>query len=266
MTILFHLPLPAPTVPEGATPCGGCSGTGLTGVRFSMPIDADDETRAVLLDEICPACRGCGASTHQHCPREAHAWSFDHEDEFDDSDEDEDEGQGDEDEGDGALACPSCGGRGWWLMTGWSGEPPDTTHYLRTPCGCSEERMVQVPADTEASTITTTVAAQVADWAAGTEPDTSTAGHQERHPLAGSTVILHGTGTEFEVEDWWDHLAGESWQDSFNPVAIAYQARAATSGLPEDNEVIYGKVNHQGLLIHESEINWQRGATDPSET
>ncbi|GAB1823542.1 hypothetical protein [Herbidospora sp. RD11066] len=85
------------------------------------------------------------------------------------------------------------------------------------------------------------------------------AGHAEPHPLAGSTIYLK-SGSKFVVEDWWDRLA-EPWQASGAPVAVAYKVRAEAAGLPLDNEVIYGKIGN-GLLIHETEIDWKRGVVD----
>lgn len=59
------------------------------------------------------------------------------------------------------------------------------------------------------------------------------------------------------IEDWYDRLAGESFADSFAkrvPVAIQYVKRAASLGLPRDDEVLYGKIGSLGYLVHVSEL------------
>jgi len=62
-------------------------------------------------------------------------------------------------------------------------------------------------------------------------------------------------GAEFSVEDWWDRLTGGSWLDTVgNPACLIYAIRAATCGLPKDDEVVYGKYMSMGILIHVSEI------------
>ena len=88
--------------------------------------------------------------------------------------------------------------------------------------------------------------------------------HKKSSELAGKTVNLkkdrghpqgHLTG-KFEIEDWWDKISGESWMFSMgNPGCIMYAIRSGVVGLPNDDEVLYGK-NENGLgdLIHVSEI------------
>lgn len=92
--------------------------------------------------------------------------------------------------------------------------------------------------------------------------------HNEPHPLAGKTVRLRddfkggvgdpAPGSEFRVEDYWDspRVGGQSWGASTgNPACIKYAVRAGIFGLPEDDEVLYGKDQHGlGHLIHVSEI------------
>lgn len=75
---------------------------------------------------------------------------------------------------------------------------------------------------------------------------------QGGHPqVAGSSEGPVG----FEVEDWWDKMTGGSWMDAEgNPAAIVYALRAGTNGLPFDDEVVYGKINNLGHLVHTSEI------------
>lgn len=97
--------------------------------------------------------------------------------------------------------------------------------------------------------------------------------HTESHPLAGKTVRLNEMtvpgrpnhdpepGLEYWIEDWWDHLTGESWQDSDgNPACMMYALRGTgfQSGtmrsLPWDDEVVYGKIGAFGHLVHVSEL------------
>lgn len=91
--------------------------------------------------------------------------------------------------------------------------------------------------------------------------------HSTPHPLAGQTVTvtaaLHSDEPgdhEFRVEDWNDRLFGVSWMDmQGHPASLVYAMRSAMAGLPLDNEVVYGKVQGFGHLVHVSEIR-QGGA------
>ena len=83
--------------------------------------------------------------------------------------------------------------------------------------------------------------------------------HDQPHPRAGLTVrIASGEfkGQDYRIEDWWDRVSGRSWRHSgFHPAGIAYTIRAIeVDQLPEDDEVLYGKVGRYGALIHVSEI------------
>lgn len=79
--------------------------------------------------------------------------------------------------------------------------------------------------------------------------------HTEKSPLAGQSIPLPDTGTSFVVEDWWDRVTGKSWMFSDgNPAAMIYGIRSGMEGLPTDDEVLYGKVDGQGILLHVSEI------------
>lgn len=90
---------------------------------------------------------------------------------------------------------------------------------------------------------------------------------REKHPLAGRTVRLHALtekslgpylkeGDEYRIEDWWVNLTGKSWGAcDGNPACMAYAMRNGLGGvLPADDEVVYGKVNGLGHLIHTSEL------------
>ena len=92
--------------------------------------------------------------------------------------------------------------------------------------------------------------------------------HNERSPLAGTTVKIlphvthaqqpHFGGMDFEVEDWWDRLAGKSWMFcEGNPGCLVYALRTglAKHHVPLDDEVLYGHgPDGLGHLVHISEI------------
>jgi hypothetical protein len=80
--------------------------------------------------------------------------------------------------------------------------------------------------------------------------------HPEPFEGAGKTFTLPD-GSEFRVEDWWDRVAGRSWQVATgNPAALEYGMRSGLTGLPLDDEVVYGK-NEGGFghLVHVSELD-----------
>lgn len=89
--------------------------------------------------------------------------------------------------------------------------------------------------------------------------------HPQPHPAANTTVVLASSlqdrsgelkpGMSFHVDDYWDRLGGGSWMDARgNPACLKYAMRSGFAGLPLDDEVIYGKVNGLGHLVHVSEI------------
>lgn len=64
-------------------------------------------------------------------------------------------------------------------------------------------------------------------------------------------------GAIFHIEDWWDRVSGGSWQVSIgNPAALQYSLRSVANDLPIDDEVVYGKIEGLGHLVHVSEIEW----------
>ncbi len=82
--------------------------------------------------------------------------------------------------------------------------------------------------------------------------------HPDRHPQAGTSVTIDipeiGAG-EYWIEDWWDRAAGMSWMVADgNFAAMNYGMRAGLSGLPTDNEVVYGHLGSAGHIIHVSEL------------
>jgi len=93
--------------------------------------------------------------------------------------------------------------------------------------------------------------------------------HAESHPMAGKTVtLLPGTadpqrgivvaGAEFEVEDWYDYEkgrgGGHSWQEDQTFTTGWYAVRREATGLPLDDEVVYGHIRGLGHIVHISEI------------
>lgn len=89
---------------------------------------------------------------------------------------------------------------------------------------------------------------------------------RDKHPLAGTTVRLKlkaspkhppaaWDGAEYHIEDWWVNVYGASWKYAEgNPAALDYAMRNGFSGLPLDDEVVYGKVGSFGKLVHVSEL------------
>lgn len=122
--------LPAPEPYTGAGRCPACHGRKLTGARYEMP--TSEGGPVIVVDEICPACDGCGRAVHDGCePREHGEWEYDAED--DDHDDGPPLGE----------VCLSCHGRHWWACTGFD---QMRVHLLRVPCGCAEKLMVDATA------------------------------------------------------------------------------------------------------------------------
>jgi len=85
--------------------------------------------------------------------------------------------------------------------------------------------------------------------------------HEQSSPLAGKTVKIKKDahelgGNEYQVEDWWDIVAGDSWMTQVgNPACMQYAVRSALGDrLPIDDEVLYGKIGGSGNLVHITEI------------
>ena len=92
--------------------------------------------------------------------------------------------------------------------------------------------------------------------------------HQAAHPLAGQIVTISNgvedpaqsavrTGAKYKIEDWWDRVSGRRWGEANgNPACIHYAMRAAANMIIPDDEVLYGKIDGFGHLVHVSEIDW----------
>ena len=89
--------------------------------------------------------------------------------------------------------------------------------------------------------------------------------HENKSEFACKDATIRKNSTHFQVpsfggaviriEDWWDRVAGKSWMDcNGNPAALVYAMRSVDNDLPADDEVLYGKINGLGHLIHISEL------------
>lgn len=164
----LYIPYPDPIL-EGAPACYACDGKGKTGEMFGQ-VTTTGVT--LVVDVFCPGCGGCGRGEHDRCHPYAHGLdpyaladgaaglpadllgaledahlpvggddlaafvlADGHELDTDDDDQDDDE----------AGACPSCRGRTWNAVSGFSGEGTNViTVVLRMPCGCVEARAVEL--------------------------------------------------------------------------------------------------------------------------
>jgi hypothetical protein len=80
-------------------------------------------------------------------------------------------------------------------------------------------------------------------------------------PYAGQTVRLRPDAAELgghqaEVVDWYERLGDKvPWRDNpGDPRAQGYTVRHGLGGLPDDDEVLFARVDGMGQLIHLSEI------------
>lgn len=91
-------------------------------------------------------------------------------------------------------------------------------------------------------------------------------------PYAGKTVRLRAEATELgghdcEVVDWYERTGQrQTWHQALeagDPRAEGYHVRRGLAGLPDDDEVLFGRVDGMGQIVHLSEIE---GATTPHQT
>ena len=90
--------------------------------------------------------------------------------------------------------------------------------------------------------------------------------HNEKSPLAGKTVkIKEATiqlgGKEILIEDWWDRLNEATWKEqaSSNWASKNYASRLEFANflghdIPVDDEVVYGKIDNLGYIVHIKEL------------
>ena len=139
----LRVSFPAPVLPPDVDPCPDCSGQGVTGDHYTMPVGDN----ALLVDVFCPACQGCGRADHDACTPGSHAL---------DPDEDLDDDNSDPPPGHiGDQECYSCACRGWNAVHGWDANDPEPTEttLLRVPCGCVEHRAETTPDSDDAEPV-----------------------------------------------------------------------------------------------------------------
>jgi hypothetical protein len=81
-------------------------------------------------------------------------------------------------------------------------------------------------------------------------------------PYAGTTVQLRTDALEIgglpaDVVDWYERTSGGvSWKLTIatDPRAQGYAIRRARAGLPDDDDVLFARVDGMGCLIHRTEI------------
>lgn len=88
--------------------------------------------------------------------------------------------------------------------------------------------------------------------------------HTDPHPLSNKRVKLNlGISPAndelrdqpYLIEDYWDRVGTRSWMDETgNPACLKFAMRSAFAGLPLDQEVVYGKIDGFGHLVHVSEL------------
>ncbi len=86
--------------------------------------------------------------------------------------------------------------------------------------------------------------------------------HDKASAILGSTVKVKADvpvigGSEFAVVDWFDRVHGWSWMSPSAadvPAVVGFKKRYGQSPAPHDDDVLYGRINGQGALVHASEI------------
>jgi hypothetical protein len=95
--------------------------------------------------------------------------------------------------------------------------------------------------------------------------------HNDASPMAGKWAkIKENTpelgGKRILIEDWWDRLMQKGWGEcTGNMACIRYAMRLAEATvnpsyktIVADDNVVYGKINGLGYLVHISEFeNWE---------
>lgn len=86
--------------------------------------------------------------------------------------------------------------------------------------------------------------------------------HKESSTLSGKSIKIKEDvnelgGQSIIIEDWWDRVSGTSWMNAnYNPACMSYGIRTGFSSrfIPIDDEVLYGKINGLGHLVHKIEL------------
>lgn len=72
---------------------------------------------------------------------------------------------------------------------------------------------------------------------------------------AGQTLPIEGSPLEIVVEDWAENVLGESWMRQLSaPAFLHYATRLRAHNLPNDGDVLYGKVEGLGVMVHATEL------------
>ena len=90
--------------------------------------------------------------------------------------------------------------------------------------------------------------------------------HKDKFKFAGKKVKIkekakhfHNQnfgGSEFEIKDWYDRVSGDSWKSKNSAACYACAIRIMKQEVKEkDDEVLYGKIDNVGCLVHISEID-----------
>jgi hypothetical protein len=87
-------------------------------------------------------------------------------------------------------------------------------------------------------------------------------------PHAGRTVQLRAdsfgfSGARAEVADWYTTVAGRTWREALadaDPKADGYNIRRAQAGLPDDDDVLFARVDGVMQIVHRTEIEGETPA------
>jgi hypothetical protein len=96
--------------------------------------------------------------------------------------------------------------------------------------------------------------------------------HKKKSKYAGKEVriksglihpyIKNFGGSKILIVDWWDRVSGYSWKlAQGNPACLIYAVRTGFTKTPPptpDDDVLYGKIDHLGYLVHISEIEEEK--------
>lgn len=91
---------------------------------------------------------------------------------------------------------------------------------------------------------------------------------RDTSPYAGKTVRLRVAAVELggydvQVVDWYENIGNKvKWRDAIgrDPRAEGYNLRHGLAGLPDDDDVLFGRVDGMGQIIHRTEIEGEQAA------
>lgn len=77
--------------------------------------------------------------------------------------------------------------------------------------------------------------------------------HPHPHELAGQTVLWGAYA--FKVQDWWDRVSGQSWNDvPRKGPELTYALQMRRAGVPADDEVVVGTIGGDTVLLHNTQL------------